>query len=125
MSLAFLLMLTSMVIAMKKRRFRGWYPVHKWMNIGAAVGALAAMVIAYVMVASSHGYHLISRHAVLGAVTFLFIAVTPFLGLGIRSRKVKPAHKKMVRTLHRWFGRLTLALMAVTIVLGLRISGLI
>ncbi len=125
MGLAFFLMLAAMLIARYGKKKRWWYTVHKRLNITGSLGAVAAMVIAVIMVSLSHGIHLASTHAVLGAVTFLFIVLTPLLGFGIRSRRVKPAYKKKVRTVHHWFGRITLVLMAVTLYFGLRISGLI
>jgi Kef-type K+ transport system membrane component KefB len=125
MGAAFITMLAAMFIARYGKKKRWWYTVHKRMNIGGAVAAAAAMIIAVIMISLSHGYHLVSLHAILGAVTFLFIVLTPLIGLGIRSRKVKPVYKKKIRILHHWFGRATLVLMAVTIYFGLRISGLL
>jgi Kef-type K+ transport system membrane component KefB len=125
MGLSFLLMLTAMLIARYAKKRRWWYTVHKRLNITGALGAAVALIIAVVMVSLSHGYHLLSTHAILGAVTFLFIVVTPFFGFAIRSRKVPPARKKAVRHIHHWLGRTTLLLMAVTIFFGLSISGIL
>jgi len=126
MAFAFLAMLVSMSVARYgKKSITGWYRKHKWINLVGAIGAAAAMIIAGLMVSLSHGFHLVSTHAVLGLFTFLCIVITPIVGFGILSRKVKPALKKKVRYIHHWLGRLTLVLMAVTIYYGLSISGLI
>ena len=125
MALAFLLMLAATLIARYGKKKRWWYSAHKWMNISGALGAALAMIIAVIMVSLAHGYHLVSTHAILGAITFLFIVITPLLGFSIRSRRVKPAYKKKIRIFHHWSGRITLVLMAVTIYFGLQISGLL
>lgn len=126
MALAFLAMLVSMFIARYgKKKITGWYQKHKWTNLLGAIGAAVAMIIAGVMVSLSHGVHLVSSHAVLGVITFLLIVITPIVGFGIRSPKVKPVLKKKVRYIHHWLGRITLVLMAVTIYYGLSMSGLV
>ncbi|MDZ7794796.1 MAG: hypothetical protein U5P10_14240 [Spirochaetia bacterium] len=95
------------------------------MNLIGAGAVVTAMVIAVIMVSLSHGVHIASLHAVVGVLTFALVIATPIIGFAIRSRKVKPTYKKQVRIVHHWLGRITLLSMALTIFLGLQLSGLI
>lgn len=125
MGIAFVLMLTAMIVARYQKKKPWWYPVHKRLNLIGAGAAVIGIMIAVLMVSLSHGVHLASLHALLGLLTFILVIATPLIGFGIRSRRVKPKFKKQVRIVHHWLGRITLLSMALTIFLGLQLSGLI
>jgi len=125
MGVSFLGILTASFIARYGTKKRWWFSVHKGINIGSASGVAAAIGIAAVMISLTHGYHLSNLHAITGLITFMLIILTPVQGFGIRSEKVKPEIKKKLRIAHRWSGRITLLLMAVTIYFGLTLAGIV
>jgi hypothetical protein len=123
MGAAFLAMLIGMFISRYGKGKKWWFKTHRWLGRGGSMGALVALILSVVMISFTHGAHLSSLHAVLGAITIVLLLITPFLGARMMKREAK--NKKAVRIVHRWMGRATLVMMAVTILFGLRISGLI
>lgn len=114
-STGFLLMLSAALIARFMKRRKGWLSIHKSLGIIGATLILIGLVVAVVMVSSSYQIDLAKEHhAYLGLIIALMAAYMPFLGhLQIKRRD------NGLRALHRWSGRLVVALMVINIYLGL------
>jgi cytochrome bd-type quinol oxidase subunit 2 len=84
--------------------------------------AAAGIGFAFYMVGSSSGEHFRVLHTYFGAFTALFLIATPALGQAQFKVKTK---KKLVRNFHRWFGRIALVLMLLTIFVGLIQAGIL
>ena len=123
MGLSFLAMLTGMFISRYGKGKKWWLKTHRGLGTGGGIGAVIALVIATIMVSVSHGYHLSSPHSIIGLITIVLIILTPLIGS--RMLKPKASGKKVLRVVHRWIGRVTLVMMAATILFGLRIAGII
>jgi hypothetical protein len=72
------------------------------------------------MVSRQTGQHFAVPHAWLGLVTILFVLCTYTLGVTQLKRKAV-----RVRSLHRWSGRVTLALLSLNVVSGLSLAGVL
>jgi hypothetical protein len=122
MSLSFLLMLTGIFIARSRKKFRGWLKVHRPMGIVGAVTGVIGVVLAGIMVSLRSGVHLRVLHGSLGLITMIVIFATPIIGQAFLKLK---KGKKVLRTTHRWIGRLSLTLMLAVIILGLFQAGIL
>ncbi len=122
LSVAFLLMLSAAIISLFLKKRRWWLKAHRPMGrVGAILGVIGVGFGIY-MVQVTSGVHFGSMHTYLGAITIIVIAATPLIGQAIF--KIKGG-KNAVRATHRWFGRLSLLLMACTIVVGLFKAGIL
>ena len=74
------------------------------------------------MIKSPGGEHFRVLQGYFGALTVMFLIVTPVLGLMQFKVKTK---KKLVRNLHGWFGRIALILALLTILMGLSQAGIL
>lgn len=117
MSVSFLLMLSGMIISRYLKKRRWWLKVHRAVGLTGGITGILGIVIAAYMVGATTGIHLRVGHSIVGLITVLVIILTPILGFVIFS--AKPEYKKRVRLFHRWSGRITLIMMAVTITFGL------
>lgn len=123
MGAAFASMLSGFIIARSARKTKWWFKVHRGLGSGGAIGALAALIIAVVMISLTHGFHFSNIHTLLGIVSIFFITLT-FI-LPALFRRVKKEAKKPLRILHKAGGALSLALMLASIVLGLTFVGIL
>lgn len=114
-STGFLLMLSAALTARFMKRRKGWLSIHKSLGIFGAALILIGLVVAVVMVSSPYQIDLAKEpHAYLGLIIALMAAYMPILGyLQIKRRDNR------LRALHRWSGRLVVALMVVNVYLGL------
>jgi hypothetical protein len=122
MSLSFLLMVAGMFVAKSRKKFRGWLKVHRPMGVVGAVTGAAGVILAGIMVSLRSGVHLRVTHASLGLVTIIVIIATPIIGQAFLKLKTG---KTVLRTTHRWIGRLSLTLMLAVIILGLFQAGIL
>jgi hypothetical protein len=114
--LAFICILAGALIARYGRRKRWWLKFHRALTgIGSGIG-LTGIVIGWLMVGAAGTGHWRGAHAYLGAALALLLATTPTLG--VVQLKIKPPTGRRLRSVHRWLGRITLALMALQMVLG-------
>lgn len=121
MSTSFLALLSGILISLiyKKKKWR--YKTHRNLGIIAGCTGITALLLAGIMVQVYSGVHFTSRHAIAGAVTALFLILTPLAGLRIRKSK----KKKQLRTAHRVAGYITAAFMIFTILSGMIFAGVI
>ena len=82
---------------------------------GAASILAGLSVAAYMVSKYMETYFVQEPHAYLGASTFVFIVITPILG--IAQFKLR---EKRIRILHRWSGRITMLLIIATILAGIQ-----
>jgi hypothetical protein len=114
-STGFLLILSAALTARFMKRKKGWLSLHKSLGIFGAVLVLTGLVVAVVMVSSPYQINLATEpHAYLGMIIALMAAYMPFLGFLQITRR-----DRKLRALHRWSGRLVIALMVINVYLGL------
>lgn len=82
---------------------------------GAAFVLAGLSVAAYMVSAYMETYFVQEPHAYLGASTFIFVGVTPLLGIAQFRLK-----DKRIRTIHKWSGRVTMMLIIATILAGIQ-----
>ncbi len=124
MGLAFLTMVSAIVIARYFKTKKWWLKAHRILNIIAVAFAVAGFVFAFFMVSSTGGPHIRVPHAALGIATLVLLLVMPFLGSAIFKTKDKKAIPKL-KKVHRYLGRIAALLMAATIVAGLVLAGIL
>jgi hypothetical protein len=123
MSVAFIIMVFGMLVSRYMKKKRWWLKVHRSIGItGASVGVIG-IASAVIMVSVLSGIHLRVFHSYVGLVTILALISTPVLGQSIF--KVQREKKPKFRKSHRWFGRIALILMLITIILGLFQAGIL
>ncbi len=120
MSLGFLCMITGLVIARYFRTKKWWLRMHRPIGIAGALMSGAGLIAGFLMVSLTSGQHIRILHSAFGLLAIALITGTPFLGLAIFR---KGGDKARYRIMHRWYGRSTLLLMFVTILLGLQRAG--
>ena len=123
MSAAFAAMLAGFIIARTGRRTKWWFKVHRGLGSGGAIGALAALALAIVMISLTHGFHLSNAHTIVGIIAMFFITLT-FI-LPALFRRVKKEAKLPLRRIHKGSGVLSLGLMLASIILGLTFVGIL
>ena len=122
MSTSFVLMVLGMIFMwLKKKTWR--MNVHKKMNLAGAIMGVVALGIAVYMISASYGVHFSVTHSIIGIITLVLLVLNPTLGFVML--KTKTLNKTVLRAVHRWNGRGALVLMAVTIILGLRLMGIL
>ena len=113
-------MATGIITVRFMRGKRWWLFVHRRIGIVTVVFVLLGFMTAVFMVSRQTGRHFAVPHAWLGLVTILSVLSTYTAGL--MQFKVKTAS---MRSLHRWAGYGTFALMALNIVSGLFLAGIL
>ncbi|MBN1761761.1 MAG: hypothetical protein JW878_01610 [Methanomicrobia archaeon] len=122
MTLGFILMMTGMLVARYLKARSWWLKAHKPLGVLGSLCALAGLFTAIFIVSQSTGIHFRVPHTYLGAITFIFVAMTPILGyaqLKVTDRRAT------IRAIHRWSGRITVVLMLITLLSGSALVGLI
>jgi hypothetical protein len=117
MSLSGASILTGGIIAKyRKGKSKNWLKQHKFFQWSGAVLGLLGIVSAVIMVEKSTGNHIAVAHSIVAVATFGAIILTIIVAYGfLRMQK----HKKEMRIIHRWLGRITITAWIATIILGL------
>ncbi len=122
MGAGLLCMLSAVIIAkFLKGKKKWWLKIHKPLGTFGGLLSFGGLVMAYIMVEKAGGDHFSVPHTYLGSLTMLAIILTAILG----NLQFKVKNKKYMATLHRWIGRICLALMLFTILGGLFAAGVI
>jgi uncharacterized membrane protein len=122
MAAGFLLIAAGFVVVRFYRQNRAWLKIHKTVGIIGSLFFLMGLTAAVAMVSQSGEGHVKVPHAWLGMATFFVAVTTPILGqLQFKIR----ARIQQLRIMHRWFGRLTLVMVLLTLLSGLRTAGVI
>jgi cytochrome b561 len=109
-----LLLFAGMICARYMKKKRWWLKAHKTLGIGGAASTLTGIALAVYMVSASGG--LIppaGLHAYIGITVSFMVLFTPFMGF-VQLKK----RDKRLRSIHRWSGRITIALMIINVYLG-------
>lgn len=111
MALALLLVISAVVTAHNRKE--GWFPLHRKLALIGVGCALCAFACIAGLKIIFNKPHLSSLHAIAGAVSLLFLVVTPVLGmLVVRG-------KEGLRAVHRVLGRITFAAVVLTVAMGI------
>jgi hypothetical protein len=119
--LVFLLFTAAGIITARyfKKRNPKWLKYHRLLMIsGLTASVMGIGWIAFVVQVEA-GVHFRIPHAYLGIGTFLVTLTAPILGYKYTSRKIKKDMKSTFRRLHKISGRVSLALLIITIMSGL------
>jgi uncharacterized membrane protein YozB (DUF420 family) len=117
----FILLLTGFIVA-RYHKTKDWYKTHTILQVCGGACILAGIAVGVYMVMLSGLPPLRNIHEIFGIVTGILVIIALLLGYSVRRVHTT---KTVVRTSHRWLGRITIALMAVTIVLGIIFLSLI
>ncbi len=118
----FLLLLSAVVMIQAGKKTGNWYKKHRFLAATGVSLIIIAYIIAFSMLALSGPGHLRFPHSFVGIFIVLLAVIT--LALGIYRDRTK-THKVQVRTVHIWLGRFLLFLMALNIILGLLLTGIL
>ncbi len=116
MACAFLLIATGVFIAMFRRKDPVWLKRHKKLNTAGMSLALSGFFCIVLAISLVQGEHFRILHTWVGLLVISSVLVTPLLGQLIFAVGAQAAQ---VRPWHIWWGRATLALMVLNIVLGI------
>jgi predicted permease len=75
------------------------------------------------MISLTHGFHLGNLHTIFGSITLVFVLVS--FGVISGLKHIRKEAKPRVLVAHRIFGWITMPLMLFTIILGLRLVGIL
>jgi len=117
----FILLFAGFMVA-RYHKTKDWYKTHTILQVCGGACILAGIAVGVYMVTLSGLPSFRNIHEIFGIVTGILVIIALLLGYSVR--RVHTA-KTVVRTSHRWLGRITIALMAVTIVLGIFFLSLI
>lgn len=101
---------------------KGFYGIHRIAGVTGFVLLGAGLTVAAGMVQAAGGPHLRVLHGVLGAATLAF-ALLGETG-GIITRKLHSLRKRLL-PIHVWAGRVTVVVLVLTILAGLRQAGIL
>jgi hypothetical protein len=107
--------------AMFGRKKNSWLKWHKKLNLAGYGLLVAGAAAAFANVAASDGIHLAGRHHQAGLAAFMLTGITVVLGF----HALKAANKPAARARHRWSGRLSLTSILFTLIVGLRMIGIL
>ncbi|MBU4120871.1 MAG: hypothetical protein KKA48_04885 [Proteobacteria bacterium] len=122
MAAGLLLVFTALFVAATLRRKRWWLLLHRSAGLAGTSVILLGAIAAVAAIAFSTGRHLRVPHTWLGAVTIATALVVPVLGL-LQSRIRTKAGT--FRTFHRFCGRFLAGAAFATLLLGLRLTGIL
>jgi hypothetical protein len=117
----FILLLTGFIVA-RYHKTKDWYKTHTILQVCGGACILAGITVGVYMVTLSGLPSFRNIHEVFGIITGFLVIIALVLGYSVRRVHTT---KNVVRTSHRWLGRITIALMAVTIILGIFFLSLI
>ncbi len=118
----FLLLLSAVIIVQAGRKTGNWYKNHRILAVTGVSLIIIAYIIAFSMLALSGSGHLRFPHSYVG-ISIIFLAVLT-LALGMFRDRTK-TYRVQVRTVHLWLGRLLLLLLALNIIFGLLLTGIL
>jgi len=110
----------GVTVAMTMRGKRWWLRLHRRFGSAGVLCMLLGSAAAILMVSLQTGQHFAVPHAWLGLAAVLS-AVCTYL-IGIAQVKKRAA---WMRPLHRWAGRVTLALLVLNVLSGLSLVGIL
>lgn len=120
MSVAVVLMSTGVGIARFLRKKKWWLKVHRSLGILSALSTGLGLGSIILFVENTGGRHFTVPHAWVGLAAILGAFLVPILGQAFLKLKWK---KQELRFFHRWGGRVTVSLMGIAALMGLRILG--
>lgn len=107
-------MFAGMITARYMKGKKWWLKAHKNLGLAGALFTVAGFVVAVYAVSIHLGIYLIrGPHAYIGVMALLLVVFTPIMGFMQLRKK-----DKRIRIIHRWSGRLAIALMLVNATLG-------
>lgn len=123
MILGLALLTNGMLVARYRKARQGWLPLHKALGLVGATFAFLGFMTAFYMVTASSGRHFAAvPHAYLGALALICLSITPLLGY---AQFHVTAGRSTLRAIHRWSGRISIVLIALTLLSGLSLVGLL
>lgn len=124
MVLSFILITSAAVINMAFKKKKWHIKVHKRLAYPGSILGVCALILAFVMIASIQGVHLSNTHGVVGLITVSLLILVPLAG-NVMLKIKGTSRKKLFRTIHVWSGRLAVVMMGVTIIIGLKLRGIL
>lgn len=121
MSVSALLIIAGVCTAIFLRRKKTWLTIHRSFNVTGLIGMLLGMGLAFLYVNASGNKHIGGLHQITGLSTMVFVSVTAFLGF----HQFRAKNKTAWRTTHRWFGRFSLGLLIIALILGLMLINIL
>ena len=122
MTTGFIFMLIGAYLARFMKGKTWWLKAHRAFGITGSIISFLGFFMAFYMVSLLIGIHFQVFHAYLGVITVIMVLMTPVLGF--MQFKLKN-HRPQVRIMHRWSGRITISLMAITMISGFFHIGII
>jgi hypothetical protein len=123
MAAGFLLVLSTLIVAMTQRRKRWWLKIHKAIGLTGGTFMVLGAITAVAAVASTpEGHHLRTPHTWFGVLAVAVAIITPALGL-LQFRI--PQKAATLRVVHRIFGRLLNLMAPIVMLLGLLVAEII
>ena len=109
-----LLLSAGMICARYMKGRRWWLKAHKSLGLAGAALTLSGIMVAVYMVSASSGFAPPAvPHAYIGIIVSLMVLFTPTMGfIQLKKKDIR------LRAIHRWSGRLTIALMIINAYLG-------
>lgn len=118
----FIVAAAGITVARYMKRKSWWLATHRGLASAGIFLILSGIIVAIIKVKLRGGSHLAFPHAYVGAAIFVFALLTPLLGvLQFRIRQ----QAARIRIMHRWSGRLLILLLALNVLSGLIITGVI
>ncbi len=118
MTCSFLLIATGVFFAMFRRKNPAWLKRHKVLNTSGMVLALSGFFFIVLAISLAQGEHFRILHTWVGLIIIASVLITPLLGQLMFAVSAQIAQ---VRPWHIWWGRVTLALMVLNIILGINL----
>jgi len=111
MIIGLIVLLYAASISMKKKNNQ-WLQKHRLFALTGIASVIIGLII-MILFKESQGYpHLASPHAIAGMVTVIVALTTPIMGYLITKGKQK------VKPIHKLLGKITIILVAITIIFG-------
>lgn len=113
MIISFCLMLAAIIVSRAFKRKHWRHAVHRKLGMIAGTSAFFALLVAVLMVEQEHGIHLSGFHGQIGALALLLLFSAPVMALSLKRVK----RKRLLLSIHRSSGYLSLAGMLIAMVL--------